>query len=478
MKERLDQLRATINHHNEMYFLNGTPEIPNSVYDKMFQTLQQLETDYPEFYDPNSPTARVGSDLRNNFPTVPHLSPMLSVNALETIPEVEAFIARADTICQLKYDGCGINLIYKNGKLHKALTRGDGYKGIDVTTNIRTIKGIPFTVDTTETIEIRGEVWCSWSELNRLKALGENVKSPVAVAINTIKVVQSATCALRDLSFTAFHVIAPLSPERNNQHTFNLLWLVTNHFDIPEEFTINKALRICADPESLASHLRDIPADGLIFKHDDLHVCAAEGANSRAVNWAVAYKFDKDIYPVVVAGISGKVAANNLVTPILFIHARKINNEWISKIPVTAADLDTGIAVGDTINIRRKGTRVAQLVRTPNALPPITHYCPVCSAPLIRRKSQLFCPNTGDKHFEIPAGENYKYSTIINPAEYSTDPAMLQYIARVKNCRILPVAPKNEGGHVTYKLYYNERNQLAEIGFAIGTYKKYYPYSY
>ena len=469
MKERLDQLRATIDHHNHMYYVMGQPEIPDSRYDQMFRTLVDLEAQYPEFYDPNSPTARVGSDLRNEFPTFNHITPMLSVNAVETAPEIEAFIQKGETICQLKYDGVGINLIYKNGKLFRALTRGDGFKGADVTTNIRTIRSVPYTINTTETIEIRGEVWCTYSELWRLQSLGEDVHSPVAVAINTIKVKQSATCARRNLTFTAFHVVQAdlrVCPT----HTSTIHWLQANHFDTPVSFGMKKALRGCSSSGSfpLPSACQDIAADGIVFKHDDLTLCNAEGHGSRNVNWAVAWKFDKEIFEAKVAGIGGKVASGGRVTPLIFIDPVVINNETISKIPVTAADLDTGIAEGDTISIRRKGTRVAQLIPSPyrHAAPSPLLLCPQCSAPLIRRKSLLYCPANCQNAIVPPAGETYKETMIYELTSAPPDFAMVQYIVRQNNCRLMPVNDKVK----ECRLYFKEPRQLADIGFAIGCY--------
>ncbi len=128
MKDRINNLRATIDYHNRQYYELADPEISDAVFDKMFRKLTELENEYPEYYNPDSPTSRIGSDLANSFKTVSHLSPMLSVNSVQTSTQIEEFITGFDTIAQLKYDGVGVNLIYKDGKLFKALTRGDGFK--------------------------------------------------------------------------------------------------------------------------------------------------------------------------------------------------------------------------------------------------------------------------------------------------------------------------------------------------------------
>ena len=472
MKERLDQLRATIDHHNHLYYVMGQPEIPDSRYDLMFRTLLDLEAQYPEFYDPNSPSSRVGSDLRNDFPTITHLSPMLSINAVETVAEIEEFIKAGDAICQLKYDGVGVNLIYKKGKLYRAVTRGDGFKGTDVTTNIRTIRDIPYTVNTAETIEVRGEVWCSYSEMRRLQSLGENVKSPVAIAINTIKVARSATCAHRNLSFTAFHVVRAdlrVCPT----HTDNLRWLEANNFKTPELFKIKDVLAGCVNtPDHPVKFNKDIAADGIVFKHNDLVYCEAEGFNSRNVNWAISFKFDKEIFGATIAAVGAKIGANGRVTPIVYIDPLLINNEVISKVPVTAADLDTGISVGQTVSIRRKGTRVAQLViaiRQPTEKQsPRVHYCPQCGTPLLRLKSLLFCPANCQNTDQSPANEKYESNMIYEFDDLPPDYAMTQYIVRQFNCRLMPVTETPKEG----RLYFNAPKQLADIGYAVGKYAR------
>ena len=471
MKDRIQKLRETIDHHNHQYYVLGSPEIPDAVFDRMFQKLIELEAQYPEFYVANSPSSRLGSDLYNSFNIASHITPMLSINAVQTVTEIAKFLAKGETIVQLKYDGVGVNLVYKNGKLHLAITRGDGGKGIDVTANIRTIANIPYSVNTNETIEIRGEVWCPWSELKRLQDLGENVHSPVAVAINSIKVKQSNRCAARNLSFTAYHLTEGIA---GTSHVENVKWLKDNHFDVPITFRLDAVLK--AIRQNILSvqgilkqaQVKDIPADGIVFKHNDLLTCKTEGYTSRAVNWAISWKFDKETFTAKVAGIGGKVAANGRVTPLVFIDPIVANNETICKIPITPADLDTGIQVGQTITIRRAGTRVAQIVTNSSATAPSEFRCPQCSSILVRRKNLFYCPINCYNIETPPAGEDYALVHAPNLASYSIDPAMAQYIAQQNNCRLVPVSGKFHG----CKLYYNDLKQLADIGFAIGSYAK------
>src|SRR5665648_248146 len=313
MQSRIQQLRNTIDYHNDLYYKQANPEVSDAQFDRMFQKLVELETEYPEHFNPNSPTSRVGSDLNNSFNTISHLSPMLSVNSVQTADQIEEFIMGFDTIAQLKYDGVGVNLIYKFGKLFNAVTRGDGYKGIDVTANIRTFAKIPYTINSHETIEIRGEVYCPYSELKRLKSLGENVKSPVAVAINTIKIKQSVRCAKRQLRFVAYHLTDGIA---GSTHSDNIEWLKNNHFETPVTFDVATIKRIIkTDPNwssDKVSSMKDIPADGIVFKHNYLLICQAEGHTSRNVNWAISWKFDKEIHQGIIAGIGGKVANTSI----------------------------------------------------------------------------------------------------------------------------------------------------------------------
>jgi DNA ligase (NAD+) len=474
MKERLDQLRSTIDHHNYQYYVMGDPEIPDSVYDQMFQTLLDLERQYPEFYDPNSPTSRVGSDLRNNFNTYPHLSPMLSIQAVQKLDEIEAFTTGFDTVCELKYDGVGINLIYKGGKLFKALTRGDGFRGVDVTANIRTFAGVPNTIDITSTVEIRGEVWCPWSELRRLQSLGETVKSPIAVAINTIKMKQSMACARRHLTFTAFQVIPPFSPflggvRGEASHLATLHWLNLNAFNTPYVISLKKAFHIIERQWCNVNEFpncRDVHADGLVFKHNDLEICEGEGYSTRSVNWAISWKFDKDFHEATIAGIGGKVARNGRITPFVIINPVVINTEIITKIPVPILLLPC-ISVGQTVKVRRVATRVARIVDpdiSEGAGKP--HNCPQCGSPLVHRKAHFFCSANCQFNDQPPTSEHYQFSTITQPDHFSVDPVLFQSVARENGCRLIPLALKSG----KYTLFYNDPIQLAKIGYALGLY--------
>jgi len=472
MLSRIQQLRNTIDYHNDLYYKQANPEISDAQFDRMFQKLVELETEYPEHFNPNSPTSRVGSDLNNSFNTISHLSPMLSVNSVQTANQIEEFITGFDTIAQLKYDGVGVNLIYKFGKLFNAVTRGDGYKGIDVTANIRTFAKIPYTINSHETIEIRGEVYCTYSELARLQSLGEQVKSPVAVAINTIKMKQSARCAKRQLRFVAYHITDGIL---RTTHSDNIKWLNDIYFDTPFQFdtlAILKTIRhgCPASAASITPSLKDIPADGIIFKHNDLMVCKAEGHTSRNVNWAISWKFDKEIFQGTIAGIGGHVAANGRVDHTLFINPITINNEVISKVPISEFFPNMDVTIGQKIDIRRVGTRVAKIVsftdcETPSEL--LTH-CPQCSASLVRRGSQSFCSASCQGTPTPPESENLTQSITISIASFSVDPAMFQYIVNENNCRIFRLKPKSD----SYRLYYNNTKQLADIGHQVGAYVK------
>src|SRR5665648_678667 len=399
MQSRIQQLRNAIDYHNDLYYKQTNPEISDAQFDRMFQKLVELETEYPEHFNPNSPTSRVGSDLNNSFSTISHLSPMLSVNSVQTADQIEEFITGFDTIAQLKYDGVGVNLIYKFGKLFNAVTRGDGYKGIDVTANIRTFAKIPYTIK----------------------------------------------------------------------------WLNDICFDTPFRFdtlAILKTIRhgCPASAASITPSLKDIPADGIIFKHNDLMVCKAEGHTSRNVNWAISWKFDKEIFQGTIAGIGGHVAANGRVDHILFINPITINNEVISKIPISEFFPNMDVTIGQKIDIRRVGTRVAKIVsftdgETPSEL--LTH-CPQCSASLVRRGSQSFCSAKCQGTPTPPESENLTQSITISIASFSVDSAMFQYIVNENNCRIFRLKPKSN----SYRLYYNNTKQLADIGHQVGAYVK------
>lgn len=461
MKAEIENLRATIAHHNHAYYVLGDPEIPNSVYDRMFKKLQDLEKEHPEFFDANSPTCRVGSDLVNHFQSYEHLSPMLSINPVQSTDEIEAFSMLDQTVCELKYDGAGVNLIYKNGTLQKALTRGDGYKGIDVTANVRTIAGVPLRIQSLDHIEIRGEVWCPYSELKRLQSLGENVKSPLAVAINSLKIKYSDKAATRKLRFTAYYLTYGVA---GSTHSESIQWLKSNHFETPVSFDPTLKTKEILSRYRLMH--KDIPADGVVYKHDSYDVCEEEGRDWRSVRWAISWKFDKDLFYPTLLGTGGKVSTSGIVTMFAYFEPLVINNESITKvqIPITAV-----YQKGDKISIQRKGTRVAVLVGAPTNTRDISQVeCPQCGASLVQRYSHTYCSG-GCYRGEAPMVESwYKSSCTTKPDALGVDAGVYQSIALERGCRLIPSALRSN----SYTLYYNNAEQLARIAYNIGLYIK------
>jgi DNA ligase (NAD+) len=459
MKAEIENLRQTISHHNYKYYVLGEREVPDAVYDRMFRKLQELEGKYPEYYDANSPTCRVGSDLLNSFPTVNHLSPMLSVNAVQSQAEVFGFISSADSICELKLDGVGISLVYKDGKLVRAVTRGDGYKGMDVTANIRTIRSVPLKVGTMDEIEVRGEVWCPYSEVKRLQGLGIEVKSPLGVAINSIKTKYSDKCAQRRLRFTAYHLTFGVG---GATHQESLDWLKGNNFETPVRFDptlqVEKIEKICKSTHA------DIPADGIVYKHDDFDLCESLGNGFRAVNWAISYKFDKEVFPVEVIATGGKVGTGGVVTFQAYFNPITVNNETISKVEYPATAL---IEEGDTISVVRRGTRVAVMTAYSGKTRSIGNiFCPQCGSLLVMRYTKLFCPSQCQAKPITHLANTYQHSTEINPGMFQVDAGTFQGIANRFGCKLVPC----EGNTHDYVLYYNKSHQLADIGYIIGQY--------
>ena len=228
VKEKIEELRAELHRHNYNYYVLNTPEISDKEFDDMMRELQDLEQAYPEYKDDNSPTMRVGSDLNKNFTQVPHKYPMLSLGNTYSENEVTDFYERVkkalnedfEICCEMKYDGTSISLTYEDGKLVRAVTRGDGEKGDDVTDNVKTIRTIPLVLHGSnypQSFEIRGEILMSWDvfeELNREKEAREEplFANPRNAASGTLKLQNSSIVASRKLDAYLYYLLGENLP--------------------------------------------------------------------------------------------------------------------------------------------------------------------------------------------------------------------------------------------------------------------------
>jgi DNA ligase (NAD+) len=468
-KTRLSTLAAIIDHHNHQYYVLADPEITDAEYDRMLNKLVELEEQLPEFADPNSPTKRVGSPMKNKFDAVVHLTPMRSVNAASHHEQIETFITDQQCIAQLKYDGAGVNLIYRDGNLHKAISRGDGDQGFDITANIRTIRNLPLHIDLPGTVEIRGEVWCPISELKRLQQSGEKVKSPVSVAVNSLRLGQSATMSTRHLRFTAYHIITgdltqtPIA----KRHDDAIYFLYAIGFDVPKTIIACKG-EACFAPMIAQLTDPDIPSDGIVFKVNDLAICEKLGYNSRNINWAIAWKFDGETAETVITALSSQATESGLIVTSASIQPVVINYDKLSTVNLSRYDISRGLSVGQNITVRRSGTRIAVIDNVgANGIRPFipSPLCPECSATLHHTPEQSFCHNPGCPGKtgiapDQPGG--FKYFEDIDVKGYSCTTATMRSVAESIALKTVVVSKAQT------RLYYNTTVELAIFGYALG----------
>ncbi len=308
VRERIEELRRQLELHNFKYYVENAPEISDFEFDAMMRELQELERAHPEFADPNSPSVRVGSDLTAEFQTVRHRYPMLSLGNTYSLDELHEFIARieretgpTDYVCELKFDGTAISLTYEHGRLVRAVTRGDGVQGDDVTANVRTVRTVPLRLrgeGRPDHFEIRGEIPMPDASFDRLnaerEANGEQLfANPRNAAAGTLKQQSSAAVARRGLDCTLYQLAGDLRTALHDP---------LGEFGKAREwgFKVSDAARICrsaAEIDAFIEHWdtarRELPfpTDGVVIKVNDFAVRRQLGFTAKAPKWAVAYKF-------------------------------------------------------------------------------------------------------------------------------------------------------------------------------------------
>ena len=312
-EQRIGELRDQLNRHNRLYYVENNPEISDREYDMLMKELEALELENPQLDDPLSPSRRVGSDLTNGFTQVVHARPMLSLGNTYSPAEVDEWVERCnDTlgnsggllsvpiVGEMKYDGTSISLTYEHGRLVRAVTRGDGEKGDDVTSNVKTIKSIPLVLadgDWPESFEIRGEIVMPWKEFDRLneeRAFNEEplFANPRNAASGTLKMLSAAEVSRRGLDAYFYYLLSDSLPADN--HYENMLKARQWGFKVSEVMTL---LHSAAEVDDFINRWdverRNLPVatDGLVFKVNNLRQQLNLGYTAKSPRWAIAYKF-------------------------------------------------------------------------------------------------------------------------------------------------------------------------------------------
>ncbi|GAB1309560.1 NAD-dependent DNA ligase LigA [Urechidicola sp. KH5] len=420
IKDKIESIRKDLRQHNHNYYVQDNPTISDFEFDQLLKELEELEKSHPEFFDPNSPTQRVGGAITKNFETVVHKNRMYSLDNSYSKEDVEDWEKRIHKLsgttdlsytCELKYDGASINLRYENGVLVNAVTRGDGFQGDNVTANIRTIKSIPLVVENfVQDFEIRGEIILPIDGFNKMNeervAAGEDpYRNPRNTASGSLKLQDSAEVANRPLDCLLYHVVGVV-PYKTHAATLDAARNVG--------FKIPKAIQVCNNVEEIMSFIEywdskrhDLPyeTDGIVIKVNELHVQEELGFTSKAPRWAIAYKFKAEQESTVLDRITYQVGRTGAITPVANLQPVQLAGTIVKRASLHNADqiekLD--IREGDTVYVEKGGEIIPKVVgvdlskRPFDSVPTIyASHCPDCDTELVRTEGDAkhYCPNT------------------------------------------------------------------------------------
>ncbi len=421
-QEQILKLREELHQHNYNYYVLNTPTISDRDFDMLMHQLQDLEKLHPEMNDPNSPTQRVGSDLNNEFVTVQHKRPMLSLANTYNKQEVSEFYERVkdglqgapfQICCELKFDGLSISLHYKNGILVKAVTRGDGTQGDDVTQNIRTIRTIPLQLpkegNYPNEFEIRGEVLMPWTSFERLNKQREENEEPLFAnprnaASGTLKSKNSSVVAERGLDAYLYYLLGDNIPGDGHYQNMEAAakW----------GFQVSKAMKLADTLEDIYKYIeywdterKNLPVatDGIVLKVNSLAQQRSMGMTAKSPRWAIAYKFQAEQAETTLRQVVCQVGLTGAITPVANMDPIQLSGTQVRRATLHNADIleQLDLHIGDHILVEKGGEIIPKVVG--KACPAdsdsqkisfITH-CPACGNKLIRYEGEAahYCPN-------------------------------------------------------------------------------------
>lgn len=419
---RITELRDELNRHNHNYYVLNSPEISDREFDMMMKELEELESRHPEMDDPLSPTRRVGSDLTRGFEQVAHVRPMMSLANTYTIGEVDEWEHRVrealmgekiEIVGEMKFDGTSISLIYKGGRLQRAVTRGDGVRGDVVTENIKTIRSIPLQLRGSgwpDEFEIRGEIllpWKAFERLNEERAYNEEplFANPRNAAAGTLKTQDPREVARRGLDARFYYLLSDNLP-------------YDNHYDNMEAarswgFKVSKAMKLMhtlAEVDEYINHWdiarKELPVatDGLVFKVNSLRQQLNLGYTAKSPRWAIAYKFPAEKALTRLRFVSFEVGRTGVITPVANLEPVLLSGTIVKRASLHNEDIIRSLDIheGDMLYVEKGGEIIPKITgvetsqRQPGADPVrFVSHCPACSTPLVRVEGEAswVCPN-------------------------------------------------------------------------------------
>ena len=421
-KDQIEQLREQLHDHNYRYYILNEPEITDFDFDEMMKQLTDLENQYPEYDDPNSPTRRVGSDINTSFKQVSHRYPMLSLQNTYSHDEVTEFYNRVkralndefEIICELKFDGTSISLVYENGRLVQALTRGDGKQGDDVTDNVRTISCVPLLLrgdNIPEYIEARGEILLPWSVFeylnNEREQQGEApFANPRNAASGTLKLLDPKTVASRRLDSYIYFVMGEDLP--SNYHFENLE--IANKWGLKVSPDSKKCKSLQDIFEFLAHwdvERKNLPVatDGVVLKVNSLQQQKNLGFTSKFPRWAIAYKFSAEQTISTLESVTYQVGRTGAVTPVANLEAVLLSGTTVRRASLYNEDaiMALDLHLGDKVYVEKGGEIIPKITavdiearKVEGEKVVFASHCPACNTTLVRDEGESahYCPNT------------------------------------------------------------------------------------
>ncbi|MDR2811483.1 MAG: NAD-dependent DNA ligase LigA [Tannerellaceae bacterium] len=422
IEAKIKTLREELEQHNYAYYVLSAPTISDYEFDKRLKELQILEDAYPEYADACSPTQRVGSDLSKEFEQVTHAYPMLSLGNTYSEGEVSEFYNRTmrilnepfELVAELKYDGASISLIYEHGRLTRAITRGDGARGDDVTSNVKTIRSIPLKLmgdHYPDMFEIRGEILLPWAEFDRLNKEREEQEEPLFAnprnaAAGTLKQQNPAIVASRKLDAYLYYILGENLPA--DTHYDNLQIARTWGFKIPD------VIRICYTLDDVFNYLaywdverKNLPVatDGVVLKVNSLLQQRNLGFTAKSPRWAIAYKFRAEKAVTRLNSVTFQVGRTGTITPVANLDPVILSGTTVKRASLHNADIIEGLDlhVDDYVYVEKGGEIIPKIVgvdtdaRTMLVGEKVSFItnCPECGAPLVRPAGEAahYCPN-------------------------------------------------------------------------------------
>ena len=421
-KQRIEQLRQELHDHNHRYYVLNQPTINDQEFDRLMRELQDLEAKHPELYDPNSPTQRVGSDLNQEFRQVAHKYPMLSLANTYSEQEVAEWYESVkkglggddfDVCCEMKYDGLSISLTYENGRLIRAVTRGDGVQGDDVTENVKTIRSIPLVLTGNaypQEFEIRGEILMPWVVFERLNAEREAAEEPLFAnprnaASGTLKSQKSELVASRQLDAYLYYLLGEELP--SDGHYENLQTAASWGFKISQGMRKVKTLQEIYDfIRYWDTERKNLPVatDGIVLKVNSQRQQRALGFTAKSPRWAIAYKFKAERACTRLNEVTYQVGRTGAVTPVANMDPVQLAGTTVKRATLNNEDFirSFDLHIGDYVYVEKGGEIIPKIVgvdldQRPIIAQPvqfITH-CPECGAKLVRYEGEAahYCPN-------------------------------------------------------------------------------------